>query len=253
MKDRDPTNPEREPSGIPYLPQRAALIAALLFATLLFLVAMPRSTLLALLRGLLAKRILFGLLLFFSLLTLSLLWSAGQQLDALIFLYFNQHRFRKPWLDLVMLVTTQLGRGLFGFTLAVIFFLLGLHRLVIELILGILTLGTVVELIKVITARARPYIAIQAAKIVGWRERGRSFPSGHTAQSFYTMSLLVMYFHPGLLISLGLYSVAALVGFTRVYVGVHYPRDVIAGAVLGIVWSILVGLVDPYLASVIPR
>ena len=44
----------------------------------------------------------------------------------------------------------------------------------------------------------------------------------------------------------GLYAVAALVGFTRVYVGAHYPRDVIAGMVLGSVWGILANLVDPY-------
>jgi len=43
-----------------------------------------------------------------------------------------------------------------------------------------------------------------------------------------------------------LYAVAALVGFTRIYVGAHYPRDVIAGIVLGSVWGILATLVDPY-------
>ncbi|MGD0613673.1 MAG: phosphatase PAP2 family protein [Anaerolineales bacterium] len=42
-----------------------------------------------------------------------------------------------------------------------------------------------------------------------------------------------------------LYGVAAQVGFTRIYVGAHYPRDVIAGIVLG-VWGILATLVDPY-------
>jgi undecaprenyl-diphosphatase len=43
-----------------------------------------------------------------------------------------------------------------------------------------------------------------------------------------------------------LYGIAALVAFTRVYVGAHYPRDVIAGAMLGLVWGILGALVVPY-------
>jgi membrane-associated phospholipid phosphatase len=46
--------------------------------------------------------------------------------------------------------------------------------------------------------------------------------------------------------SIALYAVAALVGITRIYVGAHYPRDVIAGVVLGSVWGILAMLVDHY-------
>jgi membrane-associated phospholipid phosphatase len=46
--------------------------------------------------------------------------------------------------------------------------------------------------------------------------------------------------------TVALHAVAVLVGFTRMYVGAHYPRDVIGGAVLGSVWGILATLVDPY-------
>jgi membrane-associated phospholipid phosphatase len=42
------------------------------------------------------------------------------------------------------------------------------------------------------------------------------------------------------------YGIAGLVAFTRVYVGAHYPRDVIAGAILGSVWGIVSVLVAPY-------
>jgi len=40
-----------------------------------------------------------------------------------------------------------------------------------------------------------------------------------------------------------------LIGFTRIYVGAHYPRDVIAGALLGTAWGVLAALVDPYWVS----
>ena len=58
-----------------------------------------------------------------------------------------------------------------------------------------------------------------------------SFPSGHTASAFLMMTLLSNVF-PALQIPT--FCWAALVGVARVYLGVHYPTDVIAGAFLGI-------------------
>ena len=61
------------------------------------------------------------------------------------------------------------------------------------------------------------------------------------------MTLLSHWFQLGIGGTIALYAVAALVGFTRVYVGAHYPRDVIGGAVLGSIWGVLAMLVDPFL------
>jgi membrane-associated phospholipid phosphatase len=77
------------------------------------------------------------------------------------------------------------------------------------------------------------------------RERGLSFPSGHTAQIFFMATLLSRRFPLGAWGTITLYAVAVLVGITRMYVGAHYPRDVIGGAGLGSVWGILATLVDP--------
>jgi len=46
-----------------------------------------------------------------------------------------------------------------------------------------------------------------------------------------------------------LYTIALLVGITRMYVGAHYPRDVLAGAILGIVWGLLGVLVNGYVLN----
>ncbi len=59
-----------------------------------------------------------------------------------------------------------------------------------------------------------------------------SFPSGHTASAFLIMTLLASFF-PVLQVPTFLW--AATVGIARVYLGVHYPTDVLAGAILGIV------------------
>ncbi len=58
-----------------------------------------------------------------------------------------------------------------------------------------------------------------------------SFPSGHTAAAFL-MATLISTFYPEYTL-LG-YSIAALIGSSRVLLGVHFPTDIIAGIVLGI-------------------
>jgi membrane-associated phospholipid phosphatase len=221
-----------------------ALLAAL-FAVLTFLTPQARRTLLA---GLIVQRGLMALLLLFGLLTVSLLWSAGQRLDSTVFLYFNRHKLRGRFLDGFMWGATQIGNGLSGFALAGLVYLIGYRLVAVELTLGIITLWITVEIIKALTDRSRPYLSLDDTKIVGWRERGRSFPSGHTSQTFFMMLFLAQAFDLSVFAGFTLFLVAIVVGFTRIYVGVHYPRDVLAGAILGSVWSILVVLLDPYLA-----
>ena len=145
-----------------------------------------------------------------------------------------------------MWATTQLGNTLAAFIVAVLLYILDDRRLALEIILGSLTLWLLVETIKMLSDRGRPFIALVKTRIIGRREKGDSFPSGHTTQIFFLMTLIIHGFKLGLGQSLALYAVAALVGFTRIYVGAHYPRDVIAGMVLGSVWGILATLVDPY-------
>jgi undecaprenyl-diphosphatase len=59
---------------------------------------------------------------------------------------------------------------------------------------------------------------------------GKSFPSSHATNNFALATILTYYFRK---YRYWFYSIAALVAFSRVYVGVHYPIDISAGAILG--------------------
>jgi membrane-associated phospholipid phosphatase len=185
------------------------------------------------------------LLLLFALVTLSLIWSAGQRLDARIFMLFNMQVY-PLWLDRCMWVVTQLGSMLAASIAALVLFILTYRRLAIEVIFGTFTAWLLVEMIKALSDRDRPFLSIDQTRVIGWRERGDSFPSGHTTQIFFLVTLFLHHFQLGVVVAVALYAMAALVGFTRIYVGAHYPRDVVAGVVLGSVWGLLAVLVDRY-------
>ena len=224
--------------------RRAILIVLLVIALAVFYNALQPETRSALARGLFANRLMVALLLSFSLIMLSLLFSAGQRLDAWIFLFFNLRGRRPVWLDRFMWGFTQIGNGVVGLLLTAALYFAGLRSLAVQMLAGILTLWLVVELVKALVDRRRPYIVLEDTRVIGWRERGLSFPSGHTAQTFFMTTLLLQYFDLSFLVSGLLFGAAALVGFTRVYVGVHYPRDVLAGAALGTTWGLLMGLFE---------
>jgi membrane-associated phospholipid phosphatase len=208
-----------------------------------FLIWMPDEARVSLWTALSAQRGLVGLLFLFALVTLSLIWSVGQRLDSRIFMFINQRSYPK-WLDRFMWLATQLGNMLAAFLAAFLFFLLNYRALPFEIIIGTLTLWLLVETTKAIADRERPFLALEDTRVIGWREKGDSFPSGHTSQMFFMATLLILHFHLSLEVSVALYVVAAFVGFTRIYVGAHYPRDVFGGAVLGSIWGILAILVN---------
>jgi membrane-associated phospholipid phosphatase len=209
----------------------------------LFLIWLPGGARMSLWITLSAHLGLVALLFLFALVTLSLIWSVGQRLDSRVFLLLNQYSYPK-WLDRFMWFATQLGNMLAAFIVAFLVFLLNYRRLAIEIVFGTLTLWLLVEIIKALSDRDRPFLTHENARVIGWREKGDSFPSGHTSQIFFLTTLLILRFNFGIIASVTLFSIALLVGFTRIYVGAHYPRDVLGGAVLGSIWGILVVLVN---------
>jgi undecaprenyl-diphosphatase len=96
----------------------------------------------------------------------------------------------------------------------------------------------VVALVKESVDRPRPEHSDPALDAAVATPGSPSFPSGHTATAF-AAAAVVGAFYPRL--RWPLYSLAALVGLSRIYLGVHFTLDVLAGAILGL--SIGLGLV----------
>jgi undecaprenyl-diphosphatase len=84
--------------------------------------------------------------------------------------------------------------------------------------------------LKATVERERPYETLAEADPLIRASVGNSFPSGHAATSFAGAVILGYLFRRALP---GLLALAALVAVSRVYVGVHYPLDVLGGAALG--------------------
>ncbi|MFZ4725408.1 MAG: phosphatase PAP2 family protein [Paludibacter sp.] len=92
---------------------------------------------------------------------------------------------------------------------------------------GVLTYG-----MKKVVGRSRPYVSYPNDIIAYETEISNSFPSGHTSLAFTTATALSLKYPKWYIIAPS-YFWACSVGYSRMNLGVHYPSDVLAGALLG--------------------
>ncbi|MDR1253590.1 MAG: phosphatase PAP2 family protein [Oscillospiraceae bacterium] len=91
--------------------------------------------------------------------------------------------------------------------------------------------------IKPLVKRLRPCEFVPQVELLVRKPSTYSFPSGHTTSSFSAAYILAKNF-PN--ISILIFLIAALIAFSRLYLRVHYPTDVLAGMVLGILCALTV-------------
>jgi len=96
---------------------------------------------------------------------------------------------------------------------------------------AVLNLGITYGL-KYAVNRKRPYAALDQVHTVGKTERSASFPSGH-ASSAFTVATMISLNYPKWYVVVPCYLWAGLAGYSRMAIGMHYPSDVLMGAVVG--------------------
>ena len=137
-------------------------------------------------------------------------------------------------LDRTMYIFSRQGDGhlypLIGVLVAILDFAVALRMIAMSAVAFTFQLSSY-QLLKTRIKRTRPFERMMEITSLIKPPDKFSFPSGHTAASF-VVATIVSSFYPYLTIPT--YANASLIGFSRVYNGVHYPGDVVAGAALGL-------------------
>lgn len=156
-------------------------------------------------------------------------------LDENILLWI-QNNLRNDTLTSFFKLITSLGDGGFIWVIFTIILLLCNKTKKIGIMSAItLILASIMNnlILKEIFERTRPYEVVEGLNSVIGNMNSFSFPSGHTASSFAMATVL----YRQLPFKFGILAIvlAILIGFSRMYLGVHYPSDVCVGILIGIV------------------
>lgn len=142
-------------------------------------------------------------------------------------------------LDHIMIFITTLGdKGFIWIAAAIVLLFFKNQRKIGAKVLTALIINTVIVnlILKPLIMRPRPFDVIEGLETLIPAPQDWSFPSGHTSSSFAAGLVLIM----GLPSKYGIPAMplAILIAVSRIYVGVHYPSDIIAGAIFGILFGL---------------
>ncbi len=149
--------------------------------------------------------------------------------------YLINGTISNPVLDKVMPFITNLNNWIIAYLILILGLIIygGKQGRIaaILIILGIAINDQVCSnLFKDLIDRLRPCLTLSDVHLLVNCGPGKSMPSSHAANNF-NLAVILSYFFPRFRASF--FTIASLVALSRVYVGVHYPSDIIVGAILG--------------------
>ncbi len=158
------------------------------------------------------------------------------KIDKVIIYWIQRHRNKV--LDKIFAFITYLGDNGFVWLLFIIFFIMTGKGFTGEAMFTGLAFSTIfcLVLIKRLAKRKRPCDHDKSHVLTIRRPSGHSFPSAHSSAAFSAAGVIYLMLPEYAALAL---VIASLIAFSRVYLFVHYPSDVIAGSVMGISFATL--------------
>lgn len=150
------------------------------------------------------------------------------------FVNLSYHNFI---LDNLSLIISNMGLIYFWVIISIVLYLFGdkKGKSIAKKMIVVLVVTTILtQLIKIIVMRPRPYTELSNLILLDLGT-DYSFPSGHTSTSTAMAYVLSCEYKRWILM-----SIPVIVGFSRLYMGVHYPSDVLGGFLLGLVIAYMV-------------
>lgn len=167
------------------------------------------------------------------------MWDRMIEIDGQILIWI-QENLRYAFLTPIVKFITHLGdAGIFWILLTLGLLIFKKTRKVGVMsavaLLGALLIDNII--LKNLVGRIRPYEVVDGLQCLIGAQKDFSFPSGHTGSSF--ASAVVCFKELPKRYGIPLLVLAFLIAFSRLYVGVHYPTDVLAGMVIGTLVALL--------------
>lgn len=161
--------------------------------------------------------------------------------------YFINNNLSNPFCDLVMPQLTNLGGFAGLLILCVLAIIIARHYnrenylKISKLCLYALLVSAGIALcLKLGVVEERPFRTLSHVHQLVVPTEPNSFPSGHTSSTFSVVTVLADQLWENKFIVAALIAFSLLLAFSRVYCGVHYPIDVVVGAMVGIASGIIV-------------
>ncbi|MDP4091742.1 MAG: phosphatase PAP2 family protein [Bacillota bacterium] len=152
-------------------------------------------------------------------------------------LNFLHNNLQSTFMDKLMSFMTFLGNGgLIWIIISVALIISKKYRKAGIMAAAALIIGTLLGeiILKNIIKRPRPYMDMPLLQIIIPKLSTYSFPSGHTVAAFAVAGVLAKTIHKS---AVPVFLLASLIAFSRAYLMMHYPSDVVAGAILGLACS----------------
>lgn len=145
------------------------------------------------------------------------------------------YKLKNPFLDFIMPGITKLGdKGFIWILICIVLILVKKSRKCgISSILSLVVNFVITNIVlKNLVARERPFANNDLIELLVEAPKDFSFPSGHTSASFAAATVIFLYNKKW---GITAYILAFLIAFSRLYLYVHFPTDVIGGIIVGIV------------------